>query len=92
MSFQGRKPRVEPKDLHVEDVSMRSSLDLSGKAASENQERDLDLQSEGESTFRDFVPREVANLERKIKMRDTEKQERIGFKSGDLSFDDPEIK
>lgn len=49
---------------------MRSSLDLSGKADSVNQEKEIDLPSDGASTFRDFVPREVANLERKIKTRD----------------------
>ena len=71
VSFQGQKLRAPREDdLQVDDVSMRSSLDLSGKADSVNKEKEIDLPSDGASTFRDFVPREVANLERKIKTRD----------------------
>ena len=65
-------------DLQVDDISMRSSLDLSGRTPREAPNKhlcdvELDLPSDGASTFRDFVPREVAVIEKRIKMRDTEK-------------------
>lgn len=34
----------------------------------------------------------MAAIENRIKMRDTEKQARIEFKSGDLKFQDPQVK
>ena len=75
----------------MDDVSIRSSQDSSDHRL-KKPEVDLDLPSDGGSTFRDFVPREVQSLEKQINRRDTEKQARINFKTGDVAFTDPEIK
>ena len=55
-------------------------------------EAELDLPSDGASTFRDFEPREVRKLEKQLQQRDAAKQERIAFKTGDVGFEDKEIK
>ena len=71
--------QIAVKDLNVDDVSIRSSMDSSDRADSGRQkiktkhEVELDLPSDGASTFRDFVPREVKNLEKQINTRNTEK-------------------
>lgn len=64
---QSMKQQKAMKDLHVDDVSLRSSGDLSentdsgfaAKPKTKKTEVELDLPSDGASTFRDFVPREV---------------------------------
>ena len=68
--MKAAKQQIAVKDLNIDDVSIRSSQD-----SSEHQkpEVELDLPSDGGSTFRDFVPREVQSLERQINRRDTEK-------------------
>jgi len=58
----------------------------------ENPGADLDLPSDGASTFRDFVPRDVKQLERQIRARDSEKQARIVCKQGEIKFGDPSIR
>ena len=95
-----QQKQIAVKDLHIDDVSIRSSQDSSDRADSVGRQRvnvnkpevELDLPSDGASTFRDFVPREVQNIERQINTRNTEKQARISFKTGDVGFADAEIK
>ena len=106
VTFQSsvKKPAVDANNIGVDDVSMMSSSSMSstmrdilsrkkdGSPKKLNADVELDLPSDGASTFRDFDPRDVKHIEKQINMRDREKQERIGFKTGDLTFADRDIK
>ena len=77
-SMKAAKQQKAVKDLNIDDVSIRSSQDSSDHHAHRTDqlrkpEVELDLPSDGGSTFRDFVPREVQSLEKQINRRDTEK-------------------
>lgn len=94
------KKGIRNENITVDDVSIRSSQDsldhaseqIKNNKVREAPEAELDLPSDGASTFRDFEPREVRKLEKQIEQRDTAKQERIAFKTGDVGFEDKEIK
>ena len=94
------KKGIRNENITVDDVSIRSSQESLGHASEQIKknkarvapEAELDLPSDGASTFRDFEPREVRKLEKQIQQRDAAKQERIAFKTGDVGFEDKEIK
>ena len=105
VTFQSslKKPAIDHKNLGVDDVSIMSSSsqsstmkDFLAKKREESPAKvpdvELDLPSDGASTFRDFDPRDVRHLNDQIKMRDRDKQARIDFKTGDLQFGDSDIK
>lgn len=63
------KKGLKAETIEVDDISLRSSHDSSSKVSAvgdhkSQAETEMDLASDGASTFRDFVPREVQQLEK----------------------------